>query len=119
MSQGDEFSPDEPLGSESFEQGDEAGDEATRLEPDFVEEVEQDPSLNPTLQVDERELEEAGAEFDDPERLAALDGGMDDPDGSGAPASPRTADAADEGWDLDAPVTRGDADDPEDGEPLG
>jgi hypothetical protein len=110
MSQSDEFSPDQPLGTETFEQGDEAADEDSRIDPDFLEEVEQDPSLNPTLQVDEREMEEAGVEFDDPERLASLDGGMDDPDGIGAPTGPSDAAGEDEGWDLDAPVTRGDAD---------
>jgi hypothetical protein len=110
MSQSDEFSPDQPLGTESFEQGDEAGDESARIDPDFLEEVEQDPSLDPTLQVDERELEEAGVELDDPEQLAALDGGMDDPDGVGGPTGSADVAGEDEGWDLDAPVTRGDAD---------
>src|ERR1700679_1564442 len=110
MSQSDEFSPDQPLGTESFEQGDEASDEATRIDPDFLEEVEQDPSLDPTLQVDEREMEEAGVEFDDPEQLAALDGGIAAPDGVGGPTGPSDASGQDEGWDLDAPVTKGDAD---------
>jgi len=100
MSQSDEYSPDEPLGTETFEQGDEAVDEATRLDPDFVEELEQDPSLNPTLKVDDLELEEAGVKFDDPESLATLDGGIDDPDGTGRP-QPRAKDDED-GWDLDA-----------------
>jgi hypothetical protein len=113
MSQSDEFSPDQPLGTETFEQGDEAADEDSRIDPDFLEEVEQDPSLNPTLQVDDLELEEAGVELDDPEQLASLDGGMDDPDGIGAAGSSGALSAEDEGWDLDAPVTRGDADDVE------
>ena len=82
MAPDDDWSPDEPLGTEVFEQGDEATDDASRINPNLVEEVEQDPSLNPTLQVDERELEEAGAEFDDTERMVTLEGGMDDPDGS-------------------------------------
>jgi hypothetical protein len=100
MSQNNEYSPDEALGTETFEQGDEAADEATRLDPDFVEELEQDPSLNPTLRADDLELEEAGVKFDDPETLATLDGGIDDPDGAGRP-QPRSKD--DEGgWDLDA-----------------
>lgn len=67
MSQSDDWSPDEPLGTETFEQGDEALDEGTRLDPDLVEAIEIDPSLDPTLQVDERELEEVGADFDDPD----------------------------------------------------
>jgi hypothetical protein len=53
--------------AEAFEQGDEALDEAERLDPEFVEDVMLDPSLNPSLQVDELELEEAGANLDDPE----------------------------------------------------
>jgi hypothetical protein len=56
MTRNDDWSPDEPSGTETFEQGDEANDEASRLDPDLTEGVEQDPSLNPTLQVDEREL---------------------------------------------------------------
>ena len=89
MSQDDSWSPDEGSGTEVFEQGDEAFDEQSRTDPDFIEELGQDPSLDPTLLVDERELEEAGAGFDDPEPLAALEGGVDDPDGAGVrPARP-------------------------------
>ncbi len=105
MTPNDEWSPDEPLDTETFEQGDEAFDEASRLRPNEVEDVEQDPSLNPTLQVDERELEEAGAEFDDPERIVTLEGGIDDPDGLGDPSigAGRQDETAD-GWTLDAPL---------------
>ena len=78
MSQDDDWSPDEPLGTETFEQGDDALDDKTQLDPDFLESVELDPSLDPNLQADDRELEEAGAELDDPEALATLDGGIDD-----------------------------------------
>jgi hypothetical protein len=102
MSQNDEQSPDEPLGTETFEQGDEALDEEVRVDPDFLEDVERDPSLDPTLLVDELELEEAGAEFDDPEVLATLDGGIDDPDGVGRPQGRKKRDGDEEGWDLDA-----------------
>ena len=105
MSPNDDWSPDEPLGTEAFEQGDEALDEDTRIDANLIEEVEGDPSLDPTLQVDERELEEAGAELDDPEDLVTLDGDMDDPDGLGEPSRrsrSRRGDAG--GWDLDAPV---------------
>jgi hypothetical protein len=83
MSSNDEWSPDEPSGTEAFEQGDEALDEETRLDPDLLEDLELDPSLDPTLLLDERELEEAGVELDDPEKMATLDGGIDDPDGIG------------------------------------
>jgi hypothetical protein len=101
MSQNDEYSPDEQLGTETFEQGDEAIDEGTRIDPDFDEKLEQDPSLRPTLQADNLELEEAGAKFDDPESLATLDGGIDDPDGA-AQLQGRASDPDEEGWDLDA-----------------
>jgi hypothetical protein len=83
MSRNDDWSPDEAPDTDAFEQGDEALDEGTRLDPDLLEDVQQDPSLDPTLAVDDRELEEAGLEFDDPEKLATLDGQMDDPDGIG------------------------------------
>lgn len=104
MSQSDDWSPDEPLGTEAFEQGDEAFDEGARTDPDLVEATENDPSLDPTLQVDERELEEVGAEFDDPEVMVTLDGGGDDPDGLGGPPTASRSRREDEdGWDLDAP----------------
>jgi hypothetical protein len=102
ISQNDEQSPDEPLGTETFEQGDEALDEQSRLDPDFLEDVERDPSLDPTLLVDDLELEEAGAKFDDPEVMATLDGGIDDPDGVGAPQAGEARNGDEDGWDLDA-----------------
>ena len=114
MSQTDDWSPDEPPGTEPFEQGDEAFDEETQLDPEFLESVELDPSLDPTLQVDDRELEEAGAAFDDPEALVTLDGGIDDPDGLGEPSQRRRAQGDDEGWDLDAPEVPG-GEDPDPG----
>ena len=89
------------MGTETFEQGDEALDEELRLDPDFLEDLERDPSLDPTLLVDDLELEEAGVEFDDPELIATLDGGMDDPDGLGTPQR-RGSRSEEEGWDLDA-----------------
>ena len=67
-----EWSPDEPSGTDPFEQGDEALAERTELDPTFAEALELDPSLDPTLQTDDRELEEAGAEFDDPEGMWPL-----------------------------------------------
>ncbi len=105
MSQDDSWSPDDISGTEVFEQGDEALDEQSRTDPDFIEELEQDPSLDPTLMVDERELREAGADFDDPELLATLEGGADDPDGAGGtPTRPRRQPPDDDGWDLDGPL---------------
>ena len=95
------------------ELGDEAFADAEGLDPDFLEDVELDPSLDPTLQVDDRELEEVGAELDDPEQIATLDGLIDDPDGLGGPSN-RTRDREQDpdGWDLDAPIVPGDADGP-------
>ena len=47
-------------------------------------------------------LGDAGAELDDPEALAVLDGGIDDPDGTGGRSSgARPPGDGDEGWDLD------------------
>ncbi len=114
MSQNNDWSPDQPLGTEAFEQGDEALDESSRTDPEFIEGVEADPSLDPTLQVDERELEEVGAELDDPEDLVTLTGGMDDPDGLGEPTNRSRSRREDkEGWDLDAPLGGGNEPDAE------
>jgi hypothetical protein len=115
MSQNDEWSPDQPSGSDPFEQGDEAFDDKAQLDPGFLEAVELDPALDPNLQADDRELEEAGVELDDPEAMATLDGGIDDPDGTGGPTGRETTDDAEVGWDLDAPITAGDADADSDG----
>jgi hypothetical protein len=108
MSQNDDWSPDEPLGTETFEQGDEALGDGSRIDSRLVETVEQDPSLDSALEVDERELEEAGTELDDPEDLVTLAGDMDDPDGRGEPTLRTRSRREDEGgWDLDAPATSG------------
>jgi len=82
----------------TFEQGDEALDEQLRLDPDFLEDLERDPSLDPTLLVDDLELEEAGAKFDDPE-CCHLDGGWT----IRRVGTPQRRPAQeDEGWELDA-----------------
>ena len=107
MSDTTEWSPDEPQGTEVFEPGDEAIDDSDALDSDAADSLGLDPSLDPRLLVDDRELEEAGVEFDDPEKLAVLPGGGDDPDGvdgvvdNGDPI----AQGEDEGWDLDAAET--------------
>ncbi len=116
MNQKDNWSPDEPLGTETFEQGDEALDEGTRIDPDYLEGIEDDPSLDPRLQVDERELEEVGAELDDSEDLVTLDGGIDDPDGRDEPPLGVRYRREDDGWDLDAPFAAGDLSDRETGD---
>ena len=51
---------------------------------------------------DELELEELGAQLDDPELIVTLEGGIDDPDGIDTAAG-ATAEG-DEGWDLTAPL---------------
>ncbi len=102
----------DPDGTEIFEQGDDAIDESSRLDPDFEEVLEIDPSLDPHFQVDERELEEVGAELDDPEQIAVLDGMIDDPDGAGGPSVlARHREDDPEGWDLDAPLAEEPVDD--------
>ena len=115
MSTRDEWSPDEALGTETYRQGDVAEDEGERLNPSFLEQLELDPSLDPSLVADELELEELGAQLDDPELMVSLQGGMDDPDGIGSPAE--RSSGADEGWDLGAPLVRGPAGQYDEGEP--
>ncbi len=111
----DEWSPDEALGTETFRQGDVAEDEGERLNPRFLEQLELDPSLDPALVADELELEELGAQLDNPELLVTLEGGMDDPDGIGSPVlRPRDGE---EGWDLSAPLVRGPEGAYDEGEP--
>jgi hypothetical protein len=105
MSTGDEWSPDEALGTETFRQGDAAEDEGERTNPSFLEDLEQDPSLDPALVADELELEELGAQLDDPELLVTLEGGIDDPDGADRP--PARHREGEEGWDLGAPLVAG------------
>jgi hypothetical protein len=103
MSSGDEWSPDEALGTETFRQGDVAEDEGERTGRSFLEDLEQDPSLDPSLVADELELEELGANFDDPELLVTLEGGIDDPDGVDRPPEVHHHEGG-EGWDLSAPL---------------
>jgi hypothetical protein len=54
--------------------------------------------LGTDIVVDHKELQEVGAELDDPEQMAMLDGAMDDPDGIGPPTD---ADDDTAGWDVD------------------
>jgi hypothetical protein len=114
MSSGDEWSPDEPLGTETYRQGDVAEDESERTERGYLDQLGADPSLDPTLLADDRELEELGAQFDDPELLVTLQGGMDDPDGIEAPPTPHDRDD-DDGWDLSTPLAPGAGSTSEDG----
>ncbi len=115
MSSGDEWSPDEALGTETFRQGDVAEDEGERTGRSFLEDLEQDPSLDPSLVADELELEELGANLDDPELLVTLEGGIDDPDGVDRPPMAHHHEGG-EGWDLSAPLVS-DEDEDVDNEP--
>jgi hypothetical protein len=73
-------------------------DEESRVDPDSVEDL----GLLHRVSVDERELDEIGAEFDDPEDMVTIDGN-DDPDGLGGPVHPERSRRDDaQGWDLDA-----------------
>ena len=53
------------------------------------------------MTADRTELEQAGADLEDEGRISMLDGGIDDPDGSGPPEVRNDIEA---GWDVD-PVT--------------
>jgi hypothetical protein len=94
------WSPDEPLDTERYESWDEALDQEDELDPGALGGPEGERSLDRQLIVDQTEVAEAGAELDDPERLAVLDGGIDDPDGIDPPGDVEPSE--DEGWDLDA-----------------
>ncbi len=104
MSDTADWSPDEPLDTETFESWDEDLDARDEVMPDDVDDAEGERSLDRQLVADDAELEALGAQLDDPLRMAALDGGMDDPDGLAAEGidkgSRRRADQ--DGWDLDA-----------------
>jgi hypothetical protein len=52
------------------------------------------------MTVDRTALQEVGGDLDDEDRVSLLDGGIDDPDGSG----PVEADDVEAGWEVD-PVT--------------
>jgi hypothetical protein len=100
MSGTGDWTPDESLDTETYDTWDEELDEQDVVTPDAAGDPEGERSLDRQLLVDGAEAEEAGVQLDDPERLAVLDGGIDDPDGVGIPERGEQAD--DEGWDLDA-----------------
>lgn len=99
MNENQEWSPDEELGTETYASWDEALDAEDELQPGRLGSPEGERSLDRQLKVDELEVQETGAGLTDPETLAVLDGGIDDPDGAGVTAP--VADGED-GWDLDA-----------------
>ena len=77
----DSWSPDESPENEAYEAWDEALDEEDELQPDAPGDPEGERALDRHC-VDEEELSEIGAELDDPEQLAVLEGGIDDRTGS-------------------------------------
>ena len=74
MSTRDEWSPDEPQDTQTFEHGDETFDEEDRLNPDFAVAVQEDPSIDPANELDELELDKAHVALDDPEMMVTLQG---------------------------------------------
>ncbi|MCL2395311.1 MAG: hypothetical protein FWC87_11575 [Acidimicrobiaceae bacterium] len=85
--------PDE---NEAFANLDESLDDEDAYGSAFEVGPEGERDLDVDLTVDQMELEEAGANFDDPERVSLLQGGMDDPDGTGPPEVD-----PERGWDID------------------
>jgi len=75
----------------------------------FADRLEQEPSIDPTMLVDQHELEEIGATFEDPELVATLEGGIDDPDGVDTPPVRHRDD--EDGWDLSEPLVATEAPD--------
>jgi hypothetical protein len=98
------YIPEEPPGdNEAYEPFDEALDEEDIEGEGLGPEGQRD--LDTEIIVDEIELEEAGANLEDPDRISLLTdslGDMDDPDGSGPP---QERDDPEAGWDVD-PVAR-------------
>jgi hypothetical protein len=100
MSGTGDWTPDESLDTETYDAWDEELDEQDVVTPNATGDPEGERSLDRQLLVDDAEVEEAGVQLEDPEELAVLDGGIDDPDGVGIPD--RRERAEDDGWDLDA-----------------
>jgi hypothetical protein len=107
MSETENWSPDEPLETETFEAWDEALDDEDARAPGEPGGPEGERSLDEQLIVDDAEVDELGLNLDDPERLAVLDGGADDPDGVDTADLPPAVRPDEQGWDLDAAERRG------------
>ncbi len=111
------ISEDPPDENEAYESWDEALDDED-IQTGHGPEGERE--LDAELFVDRVAVAEAGADLDDPERIAMLEGGMDDPDGSQdggtrtsreEPGDPATREAADDitGLAVTEPEALGDA----------
>lgn len=96
MSTGSDIPEEPPDENEAFANLDESLDDEDAYGSAFIPGPEGERDLDTDLTVDQVELEEAGADLDDPERLSVLEGGMDDPDGTG-PAG----EDPESGWDID------------------
>lgn len=86
------YIPEEPPDeNEAYASFDEALDGEDVAGPTPGPEGQRD--LDSEIVADQTALEQVGANLDDPDRIALLDGGMDDPDGSGPPptSEPNTA----------------------------
>lgn len=96
MSTGPDIPEEPPDENEAFANLDESLDDEDAYGSAFGPGPEGERDLDIDLAVDQMELEEAGASLDDPERVSLLEGGMDDPDGTGPPdVDPES------GWDID------------------
>jgi hypothetical protein len=93
---------DESSDPEVVAQGHYGTNDEIRVDPDSIEDV----GLDFVVHADARELEEVGAEFDDPQAMVTFSG-QDDPDGFGGPPTSARSRLDDlEGWDLDEPILR-------------
>ena len=90
-----DLSKQPPEDSEQYEDVDEALDEQDATGEGYGQRDVEDMTADRTA------LEEAGADLEDEDRISMLDGGMDDPDGSGRSEDDDDGEA---GWDVD-PVT--------------
>ena len=88
-----DFSKQPPEDIRQYEDVDEALDEQDATgEGSYQRDIED-------MTVDRIEAEEAGADLEDEDQISLLEGGLDDPDGSGPPLDRSDIEA---GWDLDA-----------------
>lgn len=97
MSAGPDIPEEPPDDNEAFANLDESLDDEDAYGSAFRPGPEGERDLDADLTVDQAELEEAGANLDDPERVSLLEGGMDDPDGTG----PSSDVDPESGWDID------------------
>jgi hypothetical protein len=91
---------DESSDPEVVAQGHYGSNDEIRVDPDSIEDV----GLDFPVRADERELEEVGAAFDDPQAMVTFSG-QNNADGFGGPSTSARSRRDDlEGWDLDEPI---------------